>query len=807
MADALRCQSCFELKGAESACPACGSDGTTKVTGGELPPGTLLREGYIVGRVLGRGGFGITYLAWDQRLERKRAVKEYFPQGVLTRDATGTAASVVSGQTSLYADGRSKYLAEARLLAQFENHPTIVSPITFFEANNTAYLVMEYLEGETLRSYVRRTGGESSQIPYAYALHFLAPVAEALATVHQRGILHRDVSPDNIFLTTSGDSKLIDFGAARQHLADRSQKFTTILRHHFAPPEQYSPDGKQGPWTDVYAFAATFYQSITGATLPAAMDRVLHDAELIPPSEFGVELPPEAEDALVHCLSVRPEDRPQRMEEVIEVLRAAHMPAAAPAERTERVADLGTRVIGAGQAVGAGLVRGLRRAGRLLASAGQLVERALRRLGSRLASLARLVLKAARAAGTELGSWAAALVAGLARLRQTLIGVGVGAACVAAGILLWRVVPFGDLLPDVAAPSQRTTEPPISVAPVSPSVETTRGPTQSGTGGPVGPEPTTDIPRIDVPEREHPLPTATLPAEPAADGPGIKVAALPGPELPLPPVAPPPEPGWIVVRSNVSRDRVLIDGEALGPSGAGRHELTPGTHVVRVERSGYQAFEQTIEVESGAKVTVRAMLLAAPARIYRQAKTLFASSSEGDQLQARALVRQAASAGHAEAQFSLGLWLAYRAWQPPAPPEARRSGLRRFFGQRLVGRFESDVFEHEATGSTQDLRKAREEFRKAAEQGHAAAEERLGYLYTSGLGMTLSNPYEGYEWFRKAADAGEVHSQYLAGMMLVLGKARADTQENRAEGIRWLRRAARNGHPDAERALEDKPWR
>jgi len=294
-------------------CPRCGWNAETgRVNEDELAPGTLLRSRYQVGRVLGRGGFGITYLGFDRRLRRRRAIKEYFPRGILTRAASGTRVTVFSSQKELYQRGMDAYLAEAQLLARFENHACIVSPLDFFEENGTAYLVMEHLDGETLRRYVERLGG---RLPYEHVCYFLDPVLDALAAVHDAGITHRDVSPDNIFLTIESRSKLIDFGAARQGLAARSGGATVIVKDHYAPPEQYAREGKQGPWTDVYAAAATIYFALTGKTPPTGPERLLND-DLKPPSKLGIKLPRGVEATLMRCLALRPEARPQQITEL-----------------------------------------------------------------------------------------------------------------------------------------------------------------------------------------------------------------------------------------------------------------------------------------------------------------------------------------------------------------------------------------------------------------------------------------------------------------------------------------------------------
>jgi len=301
-----RCKNCFELTSPGKVCGTCGWDGRIdRESDGSLPPGTVLRDDYMIGRTLGHGGFGITYLAWDLRLNRRRAIKEYFPRGVVARANQTAQVSLRPGQADLYKQGIQKYIEEARLLAEFESHDCIVSPLTFFRLNGTAYLVMEYLEGETFHSYVQRQGGS---ICYEHALHFLRPVIDALAAIHSRGITHRDVTPDNVYLTVEGKTKLIDFGAARQQLASQRSNMTVIVRDRYAPPEQYSQQGRQGPWTDVYAFCATLYFAITGQPPPQAMDRFESD-RIVPPSRLGAEIPPAAEAALLRGLALRTWER------------------------------------------------------------------------------------------------------------------------------------------------------------------------------------------------------------------------------------------------------------------------------------------------------------------------------------------------------------------------------------------------------------------------------------------------------------------------------------------------------------------
>jgi len=271
-----------------------------------LANGIKLHNRYIIQAVLGHGGFGITYAAHDELLNVKVAIKEYLPRQMATRGEGQTKVSVFSGEARHHFDyGLRKFLEEAQAVARFSHHPNIVSARDFFEANGTAYLVMEYVEGVTLKEYLERKGGKISS---EEATAIMLPVIDALREVHQVGLLHRDISPDNIYLSTSGQIKVLDFGAARYFAGEQSKSLSIILKAGYAPEEQYRSKGNQGPWTDVYACAATFYRAITGQTPPEALDRLAEDT-LVPPSRLGVALPPAVEQGLLQGLAVRAEQR------------------------------------------------------------------------------------------------------------------------------------------------------------------------------------------------------------------------------------------------------------------------------------------------------------------------------------------------------------------------------------------------------------------------------------------------------------------------------------------------------------------
>jgi serine/threonine protein kinase len=294
-------------------CPTCGRPFDLPPRSPlQLKPRTLLHEQYLIGRALGDGGFGITYLSWDLGLESRLAIKEYMPNGVAGRSGGESKVVPYTEQTKQEFEwGLDRFLEEARVLKKFSNHPGIVSVDTVFKDNGTAYLVMEFLDGVTFEEFLSRRGGK---ITFETAMRVALPSMDALAAVHAEGILHRDISPDNIYLTRAGKVKLIDFGAARNALGQKSRNLSIILKEGYAPEEQYRASGIQGPWTDVYAMAATLYHAITGRIPQPALDRQAQD-KLQWPSQLQVQIDPRIEAALMKALSIKAADRFQSMED------------------------------------------------------------------------------------------------------------------------------------------------------------------------------------------------------------------------------------------------------------------------------------------------------------------------------------------------------------------------------------------------------------------------------------------------------------------------------------------------------------
>jgi hypothetical protein len=305
------CMGCMEDRGGADLCPACGwMEGTPTANPIHLPPRSLLRDHYVLGRVLGHGGFGIAYLAWDADLQMKVAVKEYLPGDHATRGADGSSVRPYSGESREHFEyGLTKFLEEGRAVVRFNEHAGIVSVLGFFRANGTGYLVMPYVPGMSFKQYLAAKGGRLS---YEEAIGIAMPVMDTLRVVHEAGLLHRDISPDNIYLSESKRVKLLDFGAARHALGDRSKSLSVILKAGYAPFEQYQTRGRQGPWTDVYALAATIYRAITGEAPPEATSRIVDD-DLEPPRAKGVIMPAEAERVLLRALAVDVKDRFQQV--------------------------------------------------------------------------------------------------------------------------------------------------------------------------------------------------------------------------------------------------------------------------------------------------------------------------------------------------------------------------------------------------------------------------------------------------------------------------------------------------------------
>ena len=318
-----RCLGCMEEYDSDyGLCPSCGYEPDTDVDSPiHMKPGVLLHGQYLIGRVLGFGGFGVTYIGWDFKLQRKVAVKEYLPSEFATRLIGQTQVSVFGGnKEEQFSDGMGKFVEEAKRLAQFHSEDGIVHIYDSFSENNTAYIIMEYLEGETLQSYLERNG----KIPTEEAIAMLTPVLKSLETVHKTGIIHRDIAPDNIYLTKDGQVKLIDFGAARYATTTHSRSLSVIIKRGYSPEEQYRSNGNQGPHTDVYAIAAVLYRMITGVILPDSLERLATleqgGKDLVQSLSKQCQVTKNQEAAILNALNVQIDDRTPTAAQFLEEL-------------------------------------------------------------------------------------------------------------------------------------------------------------------------------------------------------------------------------------------------------------------------------------------------------------------------------------------------------------------------------------------------------------------------------------------------------------------------------------------------------
>lgn len=310
------CMECMQPLERRDICPYCGFDGNYKVVPHQLAPGTILEERYLVGSAIGQGGFGITYIGRDLRLNMRIAIKEYYPNGYANRNVQASSNITISNknQVEFIEEGKCRFLNEARTLAEFHEEPGVVDVRDFFEANNTAYIIMEYLEGNDLRLLLKEKIFSADEI-----FDLMQPIMNTLEKIHVKNMIHRDISPDNIMLLKDGTLKLMDFGAARIVDYSDQKSVSVVLKSGYAPEEQYRPKGEQGPWTDIYALCATIYRCITGVTPDDSLQRVYAD-ELKWPSELGIAIGVNQEAALKKGLAIKQQDRFQSISELKQML-------------------------------------------------------------------------------------------------------------------------------------------------------------------------------------------------------------------------------------------------------------------------------------------------------------------------------------------------------------------------------------------------------------------------------------------------------------------------------------------------------
>ena len=277
-----------------------------------LKPGTCLNNRYVIKNWIADGGFGILYEGFDNLLEMKVAIKEYFPANHAARNSSGEVTAISEEKKENFKRGAECFLNEAKSIAKFDNMPGIVSVKDFFTANGTAYIVMEFIEGMSFKKYLNICGG---RLPADMVIAMMKPLILSLRSVHDGNIIHRDISPDNIMIDANNEVKLIDFGAARNVSVDGNGSTVIQLRPGYAPPEQYHKNTLQGPWTDVYALCATIYRAITGVKPIESVKRTPEDT-LVRPSLYNIPISPALETAIMHGLAINPNERIQNMQQL-----------------------------------------------------------------------------------------------------------------------------------------------------------------------------------------------------------------------------------------------------------------------------------------------------------------------------------------------------------------------------------------------------------------------------------------------------------------------------------------------------------
>ncbi len=316
--DETFCFYCCLEKGRIGGCEFCGADAAGLDVERHpiyLPPGTVLDKQYLIGRILGHGGFGITYIGFDLNLRMRVAVKEYLPRDQASRSGDSLTVRPFSGGAGEdFKLGMDKFLEEGRALARFVDHPNIISVINYFEANGTAYIVMRYMEGMSLMEHLNAKGGN---LPVEETVRIATMMLDGLRAVHGAGLLHRDVKPHNIFITQDGVARLIDFGSARRAMGEQTHSLTKVVSDGYAPFEQYIHNGNEGPWTDLYAVGATMYHCLAGRRPVSANERKMADSlkplNSLPKSEIDKTL----SDVVAKAMSLEPDGRFQNVDEML----------------------------------------------------------------------------------------------------------------------------------------------------------------------------------------------------------------------------------------------------------------------------------------------------------------------------------------------------------------------------------------------------------------------------------------------------------------------------------------------------------
>lgn len=522
-----------------------------------LPIGTRLAE-FEIRDVIGEGGFGIVYLAFDHSLQRTVAVKEYMPSALAARSGDQTVAVRSKRHAEAFGAGLRSFINEARLLAQFD-HPALVKVYRFWESHGTAYMAMRYYEGRTFKAVCR---DNPELVDEAWLKRLLKPILGALETLYAAHILHRDISPENIMIQPSGEAVLLDFGAARQIVSDLAQSLTVILKPGFAPVEQYADDEsmRQGPWTDIYSLSAVMYSAIAGKAPPAAVARMLNDP--IEPLALGSypRFGKQFLEAIDRGMAVRPEVRPQSIAEFASLLGVdlaagtAQAEAASPADSRAATPPAGGEGKPSVVAQGREAAPAASRAAAKPAAAGQGKPAAAKAAGK----------QAARTSGQAAAPAARGKPAGGAHAaRSKLAGGALAVLALAIGGGAWFASGSGSNAQHAPAPAASVPSADVVASSASAQASLQTVPAASAASA---------APAVAM--------AASAPAEAPAAG-TLAIAVQP----------------WATI---------YVDGVQKGVTPPLKKlTLSPGVHEVRLENPNYPAFVQKVTVDSKKPVTIR----------------------------------------------------------------------------------------------------------------------------------------------------------------------------------------------------------
>jgi predicted Ser/Thr protein kinase len=719
---------------------------------------------FKVERVIGEGGFSVVYLALDQSLQRRIAIKEYLPRDVAYRRDDGTVCARSAKHQEAFEAGREGFLEEARLLAKFE-HPALIRVIRYWEANGTAYIATFYYPGVTLRELLKK---DRSSVSESSLKALLGPLLDAVEMLHAKQCFHRDIAPDNIIVQPNGRPVLLDFGAARRIIGDMTHALTAVIKPGYAPLEQYADEGGlvQGPWTDVYGFAALLYWAIVGSPPAASVARAIKDSlvplERDPPAGYGVGFL----RAIDRGLSVRPEDRPQSIAEFRDELGLNSE------QDWERTILIG------------------RTAG---------IDTPARPADARSASRQLLAAPGGRAGAAAMSELADASAARIARgWRMAAFAAGCAAllAITVAALVAFRTgeaddtrLATGGAPQDVAATVKADAQVEENATPALPTVA-------APTVRPVAPAP---IPTPDRPSgRAAPASSTSASSEPPAPAPSPIATAARDPWQPLAPAVagaartaskgdPPPSGQGTKEPTKLAKAKSPMDaspaGKTTGPGGQIPDRIskapdagtrTPGTTTAIAEPASAKAlFElaQSYAKESGAQENAAAVQW----------------------------FRKSAEQGYAPAQSQLGkIYFNGFGGVQKDPREAANWYLKAATQGDASAQMSLGFMYANGIGVLKDDAAAVGWYRKSAEQGNALAQNYLGDMLATGRGGVRDST-EAAQWYRKAAEAGNSFAQNSLGRLYETG---VGVVSSTTEARKWYSLAAAKGNGEAAQRLK-----